>query len=553
MTQLKTHLFATCILGVTLNLSGCDSSSDSDDTSNGGNGSCSGQVNLVSSGSGLNSDAGYEGLHFFGFHNQLCALNPQTGELFMVDEDTENTILEPAVTVFDGGSGTEDLTIAGVAYANNQKVRFATSNPSAQKQTETLVEVSSGNVDVLRLGRDRQNWENSMLLYRTVESGSTRWHSVQLNGNNAFSFADGKVPLGPVHDSATGKLEAWLVHSTDNNTTFKVDLQGDSTATNGNLNNLVGVIFPAYLAQLATGKILFAEPTANSTTKIRVYDPNANSFSDIGTLNFELNAFGVGVYYLANDDELYLAAQKSDSEENATLWRITDSSAEQLDTSGVEDTWPQFIQLTAQGVAWGWAKNGGGGYGVSALDSDDTKTTLFEGSNENAHIVLSTPISGADHNWVFFNFTDLDGPPMTFEAYAIKANDATNQVVHEEAQWHLASSPASASYQHGHLVPERVSERFLSKHEGGQELVYAASTATPEQTHLMGELSVSINNPFGMPQALLSTPPGVGLGPYRLFTITDSLWLVDSRHEDSLTRILQDSNEPPSLRTFTGF
>ncbi|SFC28202.1 hypothetical protein SAMN05660443_2058 [Marinospirillum celere] len=148
---------------------------------------------------------------------------------------------------------------------------------------------------------------------------------------------------------------------------------------------------------------------------------------------------------------------------------------------------------------------------------------------------------------------DISEPPMTFEAYAVKANDPNNQVVHDNAQWQLASSPASAGYSQDHLAPDVVSERYLSKHADGQELVYAASVQNPSQTHLMGELNVEINNPLGIPQALLSSDPGIGLGPFRLFTLSDSLWLVDSRHESSLARILKDSEGTPNLRTPAGF
>lgn len=558
MKQIKTYLFLLSIATASLITAGCNSSDDSDDTTqtpgNGSEGACSGQISLVTSGGGLNTDAGYEDLHFFGFQNQLCALNPQTGELLMVDQDSENEILEPLVTVFTGGTETEDLSIAGVAYRNDQKIRFAPSDPDAEDAHQTLAEVTAGSIDVLRLGRDRQNWEESTLLYRTVENGSARWHSVQLNGDNAFSFAEGKVPLGPINNPETGELEAWLAHSaTDNDTTFKVDPAGNTTETSGSLNSTLGVIYPAYLAQLDNGKIIFAEPATNETTQIRLYDPADNSFSTKGIINFQLNAFGVGVYYLARDNEVYLTSQQSDAGKNAGLWRITEDEIDQLDTSGIEDTWPGFIQLTDQGVAWGWSENGGGAYGVTALDSDDNQTELFQGNKEDADIVLSTSISGTDHNWVFFNFMDLSGLPTTHQAYAIKTNDPSNEVVHDNAQWDLASSPASAGYTNDHLVPELVSERFLSKHSGGQELVYAVSTQEPSQTHLMGGLDTTVNNSLGIPQALLNSDPGIGLGPYRLFTLSDSLWLADSRYEDSLTLVLQDSEGTPNLRTSAGF
>ncbi|SFC28182.1 hypothetical protein SAMN05660443_2057 [Marinospirillum celere] len=214
----------------------------------------------------------------------------------MVHQDSDNETLEPLVTVFTGGTETEDLGIAGVAYRNDQEIRFASSDPDAENIHETLAEVTSGSIDVLRLGRDRQNWEASTLLYRTVEDGNARWHSVQLNGENAFSFAEGKVPLGPVHDPASGELKAWVAHSaTDNNTTYKVNLDGTTTATQGSLNTILGAIFPTYLAQLGNGKIFFAEPTTNSTTKLSLYNPSDNSFTAKGTINFELNAFGASL------------------------------------------------------------------------------------------------------------------------------------------------------------------------------------------------------------------------------------------------------------------
>lgn len=551
---------ATVLMLATL-LAACNSSSgNGDDVASDDNGdsdvavgTCDGSVTLAAGTDGLSGDADMDTIQVFPFANDLCALDPSTGDIVTLDSelnpdlDSDVELVVPRGNA-QGNSAATGMRVDRVIYTAEDNIRFVEvvdagdSMPSPQRLS---AEDAADDVDMMFLAADYSDPDNAGLMYRKTDgSGKADWYSVRLGDDETIApiALDGDLtPFGPITDPDSGEAVGWLVHRSNsgqaNDEILQLDL--DLNPVGSALYSELEGIGRAMRMQFDDGGILLSE-TYSSQSDFLYYEPGSpGTVTRVGQVSDTNPA-----HLTSNGEALFMTGKDSSG---IYLWRVDGTEVIELD-SAPSGNQPTMAIAAGDRVAWAWR---------TTDDSWDTTLASVTAENGSGRVELETLIdagsttfmtsvnAGVD-GWIFYHTSGLNPT-----AYARPADGSTSPISHADSAWQGVSQRGEQFIPFGDLAPRDISEVFLSTAAGGAtpddhdlSVLDAANPAdTPVELGTFDEQS-------GVPMVFMSR---YGLGPHRLLVTANDLVYANTRVTGSVQTVVTDSEPGARFRLLGGF